>query len=636
MKSRFFSAQNGRMLAAGLVVFLSGTPVALQHLTAQETAEKAIPGAPKLLPEGTFLYARLDSARDLREDLKTSSVGKMINDPKLKPIASDFYATFRDLFEQISDEVGVTLDELLAIPDGQVAAALIPGKIPEPQDNLEAADEDPESEQAIRRRLQQKRRSQNAFAGLFVIDAGENVESLRAVVDRLEQRLINDDRYVRRVASAHKVDIVRLLPPRIGRPEIEYFERDDVIVFGIGHRTAQDALDRWEDENDEPTLADSANFTSVMSRCIGAESTRPQLTFFVDPYHIAERIVRRSGSMTAAMTWPVIEDLGLARLRGIGGSSFRGGEVFEDISHLHILIDPPRDGVLGVLRPDTGESQPPKWVPADVSTYSSLHWDIEQTYENVGKILDTFQGEESLKRFVEEPAQKRVGIDIQTDVVKNLTGRLIRTSWIEPPARVNSQVSVQAVELVDATAAKSTIATIRERFPNALSVETIGGSVVYFFRRGRGQMPEAFRKPEPCFLILGKWLIQTDSRKMVERITRANSGAISGLVTVPEYELVSSELGGKLDGEKPFLVSFMRGADFLRQFYQIASGDMAKRFMRERANDNPNAGRFADTLQRHDFPPFEQFEKYFAPSGIFAYDSADGIHFGSFTLKADE
>ena len=603
----------------------------------QEKEVKTIPGAPRLLPEDTFLYARLDSADNFREDLEKSSLGMMFNDPKLKPLATDVFSTFRDVFEQVSKELGVTLDEILAIPEGQVAAALIPGQIPELHDNLQSRDdEDDESDEAIQRRLRQKRREQNAFAGVFIVDAGENAEDLQKIIDRLEQQVTTKDGYVRRVKEVHDTDVVRLLPPRPGRPEIEFCDRDGTIVFGIGHKTVQDVIENWEGKGDLPTLADSANFTSVMARSVGAEDTRPQLTFYVDPYHIAERIVKRSGSFTVGMMWPLVQELGLERIRGIGGSAFRGGEVFESISHLHLLIDPPRDGLLGVLRPETGDSTPPKWVPKDVTTYTSIYWDFEQTYENVGKILDTFQGDDSLKRFVEEPTKKRTGVDVRADLLDNLTGRFVRATWIEPPARVNSQVGAQAFELKDQLKVKTVIASLREKFPNASTAETIGGHVVYFFRQGNRNMPKAFRQPEPCAFVLGDWLIVTDSRKMVERITRTNSGGVGNLSEVPEYELISAELGGKLDGQKPFMVSFLRGADFLRQFYQIAASDGAKNFLRQQAEKDPNAGRFADVLTKHDFPPFEEFEKYFAPSGTFAYDQADGIHIGSFTLKADE
>ena len=623
--------------AVPLALMLAGTAICnLQSADAQEKEVAVIPGAPRLLPESTLAYIRLDNAEDLRSDLKDSSIGQMLADPKLRPIADDFYGTLRELFEQVSDKVGVTLDELLSIPHGQVAAALIPGTQPEPHDNIQPREDDnDESDEAIQRRLRRKRRELNSFAGVFIVDAGENVDDLLEIIGRLENQVTANGGYIRRDKKVHDFEVTRLLPPRMGRPEIEFVERDGTVVFGIGHRTVQDVLERWDGTTEDPTLADSSNFTSVMSRCVGAESTRPQLTFYVDPYLIAERIVKRSGSFTVGMTWPIIQDLGFERFRGIGGSSFRGGEIFEGISHLHISIDSPRDGLLGVLRPGTGDTKPPKWVPADITTYSTLRWDYDQTYENVGKILERFQGEGAMQRLVEEPTKKRAGVEIQKDIIDNLTGRFCRVTWIEPPARVNSQVGAHALELKDPIAAKSMIATLRERFPNATTTESVAGHVVYFFRNSR-KVPEAFRNPEPCVFILGDWLIQTDSRKMVERIAQTNTGARGALIDVPEYELVSAELGAKLDSQKPFYVSFMRGADFLRQFYQIASADSTKSWVRGQGENDANAKRFGDFLTRNDFPPFEEFEKYFAPSGTFAYNLPDGIHFGAFTLRADE
>ncbi len=628
------TASHGRILVVTATLAML-VPTSAKFAMAQ-SEDVVIPGAPHLLPEGTYVYVRLDSADDLRVDLAESSIGRMLNDPKMKPFASDLYTTMRDLFDRISDQVGVSLDELLSIPSGQVAAAFIPGKMPEAEDDQKVEEEQDDSPEAIRRRLNRQRRRENSFAGVFIIDAGENVDKLQTIVSRLEQRAMQDDGYVRRTKQVEKTEIVRLLPARQGPPEIEYFERDNVIVFGIGHRTAQDVLDRWLDESEEPTLADSSNFANVMARCVGAESTRPQLTFFVDPYHIAERIVMRSGSLTVGMFWPLIEDLGLARIRGIGASAFRGGEVFDGISHMHILIDPPRDGLLAVLRPETGDSTPPNWVPSDITGYTTLYWDLENTYKNAGNILDKFQGQDSLKRLVEEPLKKRISVDLQAEIIDNLTGRFVRCIWMEPPVRINSSTQINALELTDPVAAKNVIAKIRERMPNVMEVESIGGHVVYLARNRGRNIPEGLRRPEPCLLILDKWLIFSDSRKFMERALRANSGNLSRLADLPEYALIASELGGKLDGEQPFLVSYMDSSEFIRQAYELAKADNSRTFLRRAGENNVVARKMADLMGRHQLPPYSEFEKYFAPSGTFGYDEPTGIHFGSFTLKADE
>ncbi len=116
---------------------------------------------------------------------------------------------------------------------------------------------------------------------------------------------------------------------------------------------------------------------------------------------------------------------------------------------------------------------------------------------------------------------------------------------------------------------------------------------------------------------------------------RANSGSVSRLVDVPEYDLVASELGGKLDGEQPFLVSYMDSSEFFRLAYELAKADNSRQFLGRVGANNVVARKMGELIGRHKLPPYEEFEKYFAPSGSFAYDEPTGIHLGSFTLRAE-
>ncbi|MEO1527029.1 MAG: DUF3352 domain-containing protein [Planctomycetota bacterium] len=612
------------------------TPFFAAPAFAQEKQESTLPGAPRLLPQDTMAYIRLDNADDLRDDLEDSSVGRMLNDPKLKPFADELYSTARDLFDEISDQVGVTLDELLSIPHGQVAIAVHPAKpLAEDDKGKEEVNEDETDEERQRRRTDLWRREQFSFGGTLIVDAGKNIDRLMAIVDKLEGALLNNGRR-RRVKEVDGTDVVRLLPSRAGRLPVEYFEKDGTLVIGFGHSVAQDVLAHWMGESEESTLADDADFGTIISRCVGAEDTRPQITFYVDPHAIVDRIIKRSGNLTAGFVWPLVENLGVSRIGGVGGSSFRGGEVFEDISHLHIKVDPPRDGVLGLLRPETGDTSPPKWVPESVSGYTSLHWDLEQTYENLGKVIDQFQGADSLKRFVEQPTETRTGIKLREDVLSNMTGRILRVSWMQKPVRINSNVTVVAFEVSDSVKLKSVLARYRDRDPGAMQVDSVSGNVVYRFRGPGDRFPEGLRRPEPSIMVLGKWLIYADSTQFLEKAALAQAGSFPRLIDVPDYDLVASELGGKLDGEQPFFLSFIRGSDAMRLVYDLAKEDSSKQALRGWGESNPVAQRMADLLEGSDLPPFSEFEKYFAPSGMFGYDEPDGMHFGFYTLRADE
>lgn len=636
--------------------------------------EPDIPGAPHLLPESTLFYVRLDNAIEAREDFANSSIGRMLSDPKLKPLATDMFAIAADMFENASQQIGVALEDVLAIPTGQVAVAIMPGNQSAERSEKLANDQsnDDESEEAIRARLQLKRSQANSFAGLFMIEAGDNIDDLMVLIRRLEETLIEAG-YVRRESTVDETELVHLLPTDAARSELEYFVKDGTLVFGIGHRIAEDVLDRWMDNSDEPTLADRADFASVMSRCIGAEETRPQVTFFLDAYHFIERAVKRQSM--AALVWPLIEELGFAKIRGIGGSLFRGGEEFESVTHVHILIDPPRDGLFGILRPEPVDIIPPDWVPADITSYASVGWDFEKTYENLGKILTKFGQGRILQQNVEDPARDILGLSFQDELLPSLTGRYVNCQWIERPVRLNSQATAHALQLVEPEKAKAALAKFREKRPQDVSIETINAAVVYFFdqsalpgaerrrrfqeaaqqrresargqNRGQNdtvprsqteaseQFRSGLRKPEPCVVILGDWAIYCDSRKMIERLIEANRDAVDRLIEVPEYDLIISELGGKLDGEKPFLISFLKGADYVRQMYDLAQSPETRKLLRTQSKDDPVSGRIVDLIERDELPPFEEFELYFAPSGFFGYDEPNGIHFGMFTLRAE-
>ncbi|WP_143543944.1 DUF3352 domain-containing protein [Rhodopirellula sp. MGV] len=622
------------LFAAALIAPLTVCSLAGPLRAADPKKASDLPGAPRLLPNDTLAYVRLDNVNDVRKDLKSSSLGKMINDPKFRPFADDLYATLEELFQEISKEIGLELDELLAIPQGQVAFAVHPAKPMETDEKPELKfDDDASDDEIERRKKRQELREQYAFGLTFIVDAGDNIDSVMKIVDRFETEM--KKQRVRRVVKIDGTEVTRLLPNRAGRLPVEFFERDGTFVIGVGNSAAQDVLKHWLGESDEPTLADNANFGTIISRCLGAEETRPQLTFYLDPHAIADRIIKRSDSIAIALMWPSIEQMGVARIAGIGGSSFRGGEVFEGIAHYHIKIDPPRDGVLGVLRPETGETAPPDWVPEQVLQYSSLNWDFAKAYENFGKVLDRFQGEDSLKRLAETPLKTRLGLDLQEDLLSNLTGRFVRASWVEPPARINSGVNVFAFELIDPTKAKSTLAEVRDRLQQRMKVETIAGQTTYRLPGPGDRFPNNLRKPEPSFMVLDKWLLYCDSTQFLEKAVLTHAGKLPRLIDLPDYQLVSSELGGKLDGEAPFLLSFIDGAESMRMIYDLAKAPNSRNFLRNAGENNPGLRKISELMDRNQLPAFSEFEQYFAPTGSFGYNEPDGIHFGFFTLRAD-
>lgn len=613
------------------VAIIQATPAMAQR---SQSDDDALPAASRLLPFESMVYIRLDSVDRLKEQFTDGSMGRMLNDPKMQPFAEQAYATGAELFELLREQLGVSLDELLDIPQGQVAFALHPSMPMDEKDIAEiAAGDDEEDEERRARRETRMRRQQEFGVGVtLIIDAGQNIGPLMTLVERFEAQVLKGP-FNKKPRDVEGTEIVRLMPSRAGQTPIEYFERDGVFVMGVGYQSAETVLMNWLGKSEEKTLADNADFGVIVSNCIGSHESEPAFTFFVDPHAIVDRLIDLNGGVTTALFWGMFEDLGASRIGGIGGASFYGGESFESIAHYFIAIDPPRDGLLGVLRPLNGDTTPPQWIPEDVAGYTSIHWDIEKTYDNIGNVIDQFQGPESLKRFVETPVQNQVGVDLKGKVLPNLTGRMLRLVWMEPPNRVNSGTNLFALEVKDAGEAKNLLAELRDKLPN-MKVDTVGGKVVYRLSEiPEGAMPPNFRTPEPSLMLLDNWMIYCDSTKFIERAILAKAGNLPRLLAKPDYELVTAELTGQLKSQKPFLLSYIDGAQAMEVYYELLRDPNTKRFVRGAAEGNPVLGAVANLLDENELPPFSEMKKYFAPTGIFGYNDPSGIHFGMYSLR---
>jgi hypothetical protein len=83
------------------------------------------PPAPKLLPERTLAVLRITDVPLLRERFRETALGRISQDEEVKPLVSQLYASAQELWKEIEDRVGLPLDQLLQIPQGEVAIAFV-------------------------------------------------------------------------------------------------------------------------------------------------------------------------------------------------------------------------------------------------------------------------------------------------------------------------------------------------------------------------------------------------------------------------------------------------------------------------------------------------------------------------------
>ena len=114
------------------------------------------PTAPRLFSGKAIVYARVNDSRELKDKMAETSTGKMTEDKDIKPIIDSFYTSFTQLVQGMQKEVGVNFDELLSIPNGEMAMAVIPTK----------------TNPAI----------------CFLIEAGSEMPAVELIIERLDQR----------------------------------------------------------------------------------------------------------------------------------------------------------------------------------------------------------------------------------------------------------------------------------------------------------------------------------------------------------------------------------------------------------------------------------------------------------------
>ena len=105
----------------------------LSGLIAASGVTRAAEPAEKVLPANTFFLVKIENMAGLREGFTASQMGQLLADPGMKPFLDKLTSVLEQPNEQLKQAVGLTIPELLTLPQGQVFVSLIgqPGeKIP--------------------------------------------------------------------------------------------------------------------------------------------------------------------------------------------------------------------------------------------------------------------------------------------------------------------------------------------------------------------------------------------------------------------------------------------------------------------------------------------------------------------------
>ncbi len=313
-----------RMAVNGLLRGFVGAAILAGVLAASAFAAR--PAASELLPEDTLGLVSVTDTQELAQRFMNTSLGLMSQDPQLKPVVDQLYGSMSELVASLKDKIGLSLSEIVNLPHGEITLAYLGIKDAKP-----------------------------AFVLFF--DTGDQVANAKVLLQRAVDEAVNKG------AEKQEISIKDTKITSISGPETDFlafFDKDGTIVAGTNLDALKRILGIWNGEKGQ-VLSDNANFGTIMNRCQGAKDERPQIIWFVDPINIMRNIAEQNVGMRVAVA--MLPVLGIDGLTAIGGSMMYDVGQYDSISHIHVLLENPRSGILKMIALEPGDPKPERWVP---------------------------------------------------------------------------------------------------------------------------------------------------------------------------------------------------------------------------------------------------------------------------------
>ena len=582
-----------------------GAAVALSALVlvggSGSRSEAARPAGAKLLPEKTALMVSVADCPELGRRFMSTALGRMSQDPQVSPLVQQFYGSLAEVVAGFREQIGLSLADLVAVPQGEFTLAVV------------TPDEGPP--QAV-----------------ILLDTGSQSGNARILAQRLGEAL---EKGGARKSQETIAGAAATVYDGVGSQNhrVLFFEKDSTLVVATGVEAVERILAVWNGASGR-TLNENPKFAGIMRRCRGAKGEEPQVIWYADPISLMRAFGQQNAGIQLAVAF--LPTLGLDGLLAVGGAMTFDAGAFDSISQAHVLIENPRSGVLDAIALEPTDTSPEPWVPNEVVSYTTFRWNFLRSYKAVEKLYDSIRGDGALARELERAIQAPTGVDFAKQVLPSLDGRVTYVSWIERPVTPFSQGMLIAFKLKDVTVARRALETAYSTNQGAMVRQSLSGKDYYqagLGRESRGRPPGAPPPPQPCFGILDDYLVFANRRGLYERAIQVAGLPAESLATALEYKVVASKVGRQAGSKRPGMISFSRPEESLRFFYELAAAEQTREQLKKRSESTPFFKPLNAALEAHPLPPFEVLQRYLAPGGTVIVDDETGLHYTSFALR---
>ncbi|MDB5351048.1 MAG: hypothetical protein JWN86_2295 [Planctomycetota bacterium] len=579
-----------RIAMRSAVTFALFGGVALAGVLTATASSRAAGPAEKALPDSTFAYLKIDNVAKLRQGFKASQIGQLLADPALQPLKQDLIAKLEEPSKKVKEALGVTIDELLTLPQGAVNIAL----------------------------LSREPGNGSTVVILASADAGENDAKMSEVLAKATKAAEGTGAKVAtETFKDAKLTIIRKNDD--DKEPLIWTKVGSVFHVATDLGVLKDFLSNASGRKE--SLATNENYLGV-EKAIGAGS---QLSLFVDVTKVIELAIASNPNGNADQLKAQLQLTGINGFKAAGASFAFGQGDYDQVLKLFVYSPGPAQGVLKIFSMPPIDLKPQSWVPASVNSYQSLSWDIDGAFKAITELADQF----GLGGFIDQ-AQKGIGgpngdFDFKKDVFGPLGNRITAISDFKKPITEKSQRAMFAIALDDEKAFQTTFNKILDLTKATPKKRDFQGTTIYDFDVPK--IPNAganglnIEGPISVAITKGNLFLSTEPT-FLEQVLRSGG---AGLADSPEFQAVAKKLPAKNS-----VLSFDKTEEQARLIYEMIKGDG---FQKAIDQANPNGPKIKNPIDPKKVPEFAVFAKYLGQGGSYGIMDEQGVTITSFVLR---
>lgn len=618
-----------------------------------------------IFPATTKAWLSIPDSRGFGDAFNRSSYGQLLKDPNMKPFVESFRKQLSESGSKRLAKLGLKLEDLDAVPGGEIAAAAI------------GLDD-------------------GLLATVLLVDTTGHDKEADTLLTTIEERLV--ERQAKKLTVEGLPEEIRVysLPPdadaarrdeaTVRERRVAFARGPGALVVGDHAATVADILATLA-KGRADSLASLPGFAAVTKQCGQhvAASAAP-LRWYVDPFGFATAYQatnppreKKKGPDYVA----ILNRQGFDAVKAAGGFLAFDDGIYE-LKHHAMIYAPPLegrqpfaidrfDGAARLLHfPDVETIAPPAWAPRDVSSWVSLQVDLQNAFNSIEPLVDDIVGEEGvfddvIASLKEDPDGPQ--IDVEKDLVDCLGSRVTVISDYAEPIGVESERLVIAIEATDPERVAQTVAKSMSTDPDMqkvdfnglviwelidrtmeipkLEIETPGGAIAHAdhdddprdARRRRQRLREREEKllPHSAVTIANGHLLIASHRDFLERVL-ATSGGGESLASATDYATAAAELGKALPG-KSAARSFNREDESIRPAYEMLrqgmmpkSKSMLGQLLNGLLGDGKEGHVREQKIDGSTLPEFDLIRGYLGTGATGLQTLADGWYITGFTL----